>query len=65
MHTNSLLVHQNYKDGMQLASSNSHDPFLNSMDNIKYTSGIAKMNTFDAERQKGNIFGTQQTIDSR
>jgi hypothetical protein len=28
------------------------------MDNIKYNAGIAKMNTFDAERQKGNIFGT-------
>ena len=58
IHTNSLLVHQNYKDGIQLAANNQHDPFLNSMDNIKYNAGIAKMNTFDAERQKGNIFGT-------
>lgn len=40
--------------------SNPADPFLNSMDNIKASAGMARMNTFDAERHnKGNIFGTQ------
>jgi hypothetical protein len=36
----SLLLPQNYKDGIQQAPTNPHDPFLNSMDNIKYSAGI-------------------------
>ena len=63
----------NQNQSMQFIPQQVSDPFLmNSMDNFKAANaGIAKMNTFDADKsrvQKTNtnmLFGTQPTMDSR